>query len=82
MSLAVYACVWTLCMHRGPRESGCGPRESNGFLKELDAPGLRFPWPTVCGPRESGCGPRDSRGPRAVAHELWPMGCGPQEPNI
>ena len=63
-------------MHVYARESGCGLRDSNGFLKELDAPGLRFPsvaygnlavayglWPTVCGLR-------------SVAYSLWPMVCG------
>ena len=63
-------------MHRRPRESGCGLRDSNGFLKELDALGLRFPsvvygnlavasslWPMVCGLR-------------SVASSLWPTVCG------
>ena len=45
-------------MHRRPRESGCGLRDSNGFLKELDAPGLRFP--------------SVAYGNLAVAYGLWP----------
>ena len=62
--------LYARCMHRGQRESGRCPRDSNGFLKELDAPGLRFPLPTDHCPRTI------AHGNLAVAHEI-PVAHGP-----